>query len=71
MRSIRGPYGIFSRDLAGSKEFLNATDRSINTDRMADRECVLRFLAFHIYPWEKIHCQRSRWLSRSCDEEDQ
>ena len=41
------------KDLAGSKEFLNATDRSINTDRMADRECVLRFLAFHIYPWEK------------------
>ena len=41
------------KELAGSKEFLNATDRSIRTDRMADRECVLRFLAFHIYPWEK------------------
>ena len=41
------------KNLAGSKEFLNATDRSIRTDRMADRECVLRFLAFHSYPWEK------------------
>ena len=48
-----GPILNLLKDLAGSKEFLNATDHSIRTERMADRECVLRFLAFHIYPWEK------------------
>ena len=48
-----GPIRNLLEDLAGSKEFLNATDGSIKTERMADRECVLRFFAFHIYPWEK------------------
>lgn len=38
--------------LADSDEFQEATDGSINQMRMADRECVLRFLAFHIRPWE-------------------
>ena len=41
------------RDLAGADEFLNATRRSIKSDRMADQECILRFLAFHIDPWEQ------------------
>ena len=39
--------------LAETDEFLEATDRSIRPRRMADRECVLRFLAFHIEPWER------------------
>ena len=39
--------------LVRTDEFLKATDGSIRADRMADRECVLRFLAFHIDPWEK------------------
>ena len=38
----------FLKKLAQCEEFLKATDRSISRDRMADRECVLRFLAFHI-----------------------
>ena len=42
----------YLRKLAESDEFLDATDRSIRPHRMADRECVLRFLAFHIEPWE-------------------
>lgn len=38
-------------DLATSNEFQKATNGSINPKRMADRECVLRFVAFYIQPW--------------------
>ena len=48
-----GPIRDYLKDLVGIKEFLQATNNSIKTDRMADRECVLRFLAFHIEPWER------------------
>src|SRR5436190_10165974 len=36
---------------ADSKEFKRAIDYSIRDDRMADRECVLRFCAFTITPY--------------------
>lgn len=36
----------FLAELAKMPEFFKATDNSIRDDRMADRECVLRFLAF-------------------------
>ena len=48
-----GPVRDYLKDLAQSDEFLKATDDSISVIRMADRECVLRFLAFHIEPWEE------------------
>ncbi len=48
-----GPVRTFLRELAESDEFLNATDYSIRRLRMADRECVLRFLAFRISPPEE------------------
>lgn len=35
-------------DLAKSKEFQSAVDGSVSPKRMADRECVLRFLAFKL-----------------------
>lgn len=41
-----GPARELLRKLASSDEFLSATDRTVNPKRMADRECVLRFLAF-------------------------
>ena len=47
-----GPVRGFLENLANSKEFRNATNHSIKTGRMVDRECILRFLAFHIDPWE-------------------
>lgn len=47
-----GPVREYLKKLAGTEEFLKATDRSIRTKRMADRECVLRFLAFYVEPWE-------------------
>ncbi len=56
-----GPVRDFLKTLAGSDAFTAATNRSIRPDRMLDRECVLRFLAFHIGPWEQY---RSRSLDR-------
>lgn len=48
-----GPVLNYLEELAKSKEFLMATSRSIGAKRMADQECILRFLAFHIDPWEE------------------
>ena len=48
-----GPVRDFLENLAKSKEFQNATNGSISTDRMVDRECILRFLAFYVDPWEE------------------
>jgi len=42
----------YLKTLAVSEDFRDATDRSIRRHRMADRECVLRFLAFYVEPWE-------------------
>ena len=42
----------YLKELAESEDFLIATCGSISPKRMADRECVLRFLAFYIDPWE-------------------
>jgi hypothetical protein len=43
----------FLAQLANSDDFKAATDSSIRDDRMADRECVLRFVAFTITPYHK------------------
>jgi hypothetical protein len=43
--------------LANSSEFKHATHNSIRDDRMADRECVLRFLAFTISPYTKYRAK--------------
>ena len=47
-----GPIRSYLKRLAETEEFLTATDYSIKKKRMADRECVLRFLAFYIKPWK-------------------
>ena len=47
-----GPVRKYLKALAESEGFVTATDHSIAKERMADRECVLRFLAFYIEPWE-------------------
>jgi len=39
-------------ELANSSEFKLATDYGIHDKRMADRECVLRFMAFSIFPYK-------------------
>ncbi|MGW3956275.1 DUF262 domain-containing protein [Streptomyces sp. NPDC004752] len=45
---IPGRSRTFLAELAESEEFRNATGRSVVGDRMADREMVLRFLAFRM-----------------------
>ena len=47
-----GPVRRYLEDLSKFEEFLEATDHSISSKRMADRDCVLRFLAFHTDGWE-------------------
>lgn len=47
-----GPAREFLKKLADSEEFKKATNNSLSSDRMNDRECILRFLAFYIDEWE-------------------
>ena len=54
--------------LSRSNEFLRATEHSISPKRMADRECILRLLAFYIEPWEnyaKSTADLNTYLTRS------
>ncbi|MDE0043808.1 MAG: DUF262 domain-containing protein [Candidatus Poribacteria bacterium] len=50
-----GPVRDFLKRLANIQAFLQATDNSIKTNRMADRECVLRFIAFYVDAWEEYN----------------
>ncbi len=45
---FQGPVTTLLKELAMSPEFRAATKTSISPRRMDDRECVLRFLAFHL-----------------------
>lgn len=49
----QGPATKLLKDLAESKEFKTTTSNSINDERMADRECILRFCAFRDYDIKK------------------
>ena len=48
-----GPVRDYLKQLAESDAFVRATGGSISPKRMDDRACVLRFLAFHMTPWEE------------------
>lgn len=50
---IKGPARTFLADLAEDPTFVTATGESVSNERMADREMVLRFMAFRmIDPFE-------------------
>ncbi|HMX62864.1 MAG TPA: DUF262 domain-containing protein [Candidatus Sumerlaeota bacterium] len=48
-----GPARACLKELAECTEFKTATDGAMDSDRMEDRECVLRFVAFILTPPEK------------------
>ncbi len=47
-----GAWRGFVKSLAEDEPFLRATCSSIKPARMEDRECVLRFVAFYLKPWQ-------------------
>ncbi len=51
--------------LADSPEFKQAVDYGIKDDRMADRECVLRYLAFTITPYTKYDRDFDSFLNKA------
>jgi len=52
-------------ELAETPEFKKAIDNGISDDRMADRECVLRFLAFTMTPYTQYDKDLDSFLNKS------
>lgn len=61
----QGVASAFVTKLAGSEEFLQATCHSIKSDRMEDRDFVLRFLAFTMTPYQKYASDLESFLNSS------
>ncbi|ALS25607.1 hypothetical protein IJ21_01520 [Paenibacillus sp. 32O-W] len=64
----QGVASKFLKKLAESKEFLEATCNSVKTDRMEDRDFVLRFLAFTMTPYEKYFPDLENFLNVAMSE---
>src|SRR5262249_22335011 len=56
---FQGPATKMLATLADTPEFISATTNSISSKRMDDRECVLRFCAFHLTPYTQY--EASNW----------
>lgn len=64
-----GPAREFLKTLADSEEFLTATAHGIKDERMAARECVLRFIAFFLTPpQEYVRGDLDTFLSQTMQE---
>ncbi|MCP3775841.1 DUF262 domain-containing protein [Paenibacillus sp. MZ04-78.2] len=59
----QGTASTFLKSLAESREFLEATCHSVKTDRMEDRDFVLRFLAFTMTPYPKYFPDLENFLN--------
>src|ERR1035437_5393227 len=54
---------IFLKDLAESNEFLDATQKKVETERMQDRDFINRFLAFYILDYSKEYNKEAMKLA--------
>lgn len=64
----QGTITRFLAELAGSEEFKQATANGVSPKRMDDRECVLRFIAFCLYPPETYKSENfDMFLNRAMD----
>jgi len=55
----------FVQELAEYTEFLDATTESISTERMLDRDFVIRFLAFHLLPFNEYRGNLEEFLNKA------
>lgn len=60
-----GPARDLVNELAESTEFRRATDGSVRPRRMADRECVLRFVAFYCQDLNSYNGNMDAFLART------
>ncbi|MGG1314063.1 DUF262 domain-containing protein [Cohnella laeviribosi] len=61
----QGVASNFLKKLAESEEFLEATCHSIKSDRMEDRDFVLRFLAFTMTPYQNYFPDLENFLNHA------
>ncbi|MFD2409273.1 GmrSD restriction endonuclease domain-containing protein [Paenibacillus rhizoplanae] len=59
----QGTASTFLKKLAGTEEFLDATCHSIKSDRMEDRDFVLRFLAFSMTSYSEYFPDLENFLN--------
>jgi hypothetical protein len=58
---FEGPARNLLRELAESQAFRLATNGLVESRRMEDRECVLRFLTFRLNPYDTIGSEPGGW----------
>lgn len=61
----QGEATVFLAQLANSHEFKQAIDNGIRDERMADRECILRYLAFTITPYDIYDNDFDKFLNQA------
>lgn len=65
---FNGPGTRWLRKMSKSKEFLDATGKSLNTKIMRDREAINRFAGFHVLGWNSYgHGGIDDFLARTLD----
>ncbi len=62
----QGKASVFLQRLAESAEFRTATNEGIRDDRMGDRECVLRLLAFMRTPYQEYRSKNIDTFLNQC-----
>ncbi len=65
----QGPVLKYLKRLAETEDFLKATQRSVRSSRLADQECVLRFLSFYPRRWQEygVSDDLDPWLNRTME----